>query len=133
MIHAVEFHSFCNAKQRCTNTKHPRYNDWGGRGIQFKFKNFKEFFSCLGEKPIGYVLDRVDNEGHYEPNNVRWIPASQSNLNQRQRKDNTSGIKNISKDSYNNWSFKYKNKRYFYGESFGDALACKLLFMETLT
>ena len=63
MIHAIEFHSFCNAKQRCTNTKHPRYNDWGGRGIQFKFKN----------------------------------------------------------------------KRYFYGESFGDALACKLLFMETLT
>ncbi len=133
MIHAIEYHSYHNAKQRCTNPNHPRYKDWGGRGIEFKFKSFTEFLQCLGPRPVKHSLDRIDNNGHYEVSNVQWTTYENQNLNQRLRKDNKSSIKNLSyNEQTDRWSFKFKNKRLFYGISFGDALATKLLYMETL-
>lgn len=84
----TEYTIFCNAKQRCRNPRNPAYKDYGGRGIEFRFKDFPEFFACVGPRPsINHSLDRYpDNDGHYEPGNVRWATAKQQAANQRKKK-----------------------------------------------
>jgi len=76
--------AYLTAKQRCTNPKHPKFKHYGGRGIQFLFTSFAEFYAAVGSKPSPHhVLDRKNNNGHYEPNNVRWVTHSVSLKNRR--------------------------------------------------
>jgi len=78
--------SYHGAKQRCNNPNAPRYEDYGGRGIEFRFKSIVELFNYLGDRPEGLTLDRIDNDGHYEIGNVRWATYSEQNRNQRKPK-----------------------------------------------
>ena len=73
------------AKQRCTNPKDPRYRDYGGRGIEFRFNSFAEFFADIGPRPVGHTLHRVNNDGHYETGNVRWATPKEQAANRRPR------------------------------------------------
>lgn len=76
--HHSEWLAYANAKQRCVNPKRPSYKDYGGRGILFLFKNFREFIEHIKPKPWpGLTLDRIDNNGHYEIGNVRWTTQKQ--------------------------------------------------------
>lgn len=77
-------------KDRCGNPRNKRYEDWGGRGITVcdEWKNdFQAFYdyvsklSHFGE--AGYSLDRINNDGNYEPNNVRWATRIEQNNNKR--------------------------------------------------
>ena len=78
--------AYANAKQRCTNPNKWNYKNYGGRGIQFKFNSFEEFEAELGPRPSGKSLDRYpDNDGHYEPGNVRWATPKEQRSNQRPR------------------------------------------------
>lgn len=79
---AKEYTIYTGAKGRCLNKNNQQYKYYGARGIKFLFKNFEEFKKTLGERPNGMELDRIDNDGHYEPNNVRWATKSQ-NINNR--------------------------------------------------
>lgn len=74
---------YMDAKSRCCNPKLRCYPNYGGRGIEFRFKSYKEFIAHIGPRPKGYVLDRIDNNGHYEIGNVRWVTWSESNTNKR--------------------------------------------------
>lgn len=47
-----EYNAFSAAKQRCTNPKNPMYASYGGRGIEFKFLNFEQFWKHIGKKTI---------------------------------------------------------------------------------
>ena len=87
--------AYHNAEQRCNNEKHTAYENYGGRGIRFKFSSFEQFFAELGNPPKGMTLDRKNNEGHYEPGNVHWATHREQNLNQRVRKDNSLGYRGI--------------------------------------
>jgi hypothetical protein len=81
-----EWVAYRGAKQRCLNPNHSRFADWGGRGIEFRFESYQQFLVCVGRRPgKGYMLDRIDNDGHYEPGNVRWVTARVSANNQRGR------------------------------------------------
>lgn len=73
-----------------SNKDYPRY---GGRGIKLhqpwaeSFIAFKTWLDeNLGPCPDGYTLDRIDNDGNYEPNNLRWASAKQQRSNRRDSK-----------------------------------------------
>jgi hypothetical protein len=84
-----ELHAFENAKARCTNPNNRKWKDYGGRGIKFLFTCFGEFYLELGERPSPqHSLDRKENNGHYEPGNVRWATKSEQARNQRPRRPN---------------------------------------------
>jgi hypothetical protein len=71
-----ELAAFNNAKQRCQNPNHPKFSHFGARGICFLFRDFMHFLKDIGPRPAGMVLGRKDNNGHYEPGNVRWVAPS---------------------------------------------------------
>jgi hypothetical protein len=75
-------------KQRCYNPNDPRYKDWGGRGIKICAEwltDYKAFEMYMGQRPKGYTLDRIDNDGDYEPGNVRWSTPKEQCVNRRKR------------------------------------------------
>ena len=83
------YRSWQNMKTRCLNSNHPQFKDWGGRGIKVceRWMDFANFLEDMGEKPEGLTLDRINNDGNYEPGNCRWATRKQQVQNQRDRKD----------------------------------------------
>ena len=93
-----EYRAYTDAKQRCNNPNCRIYKYYGGRGIEFKFKSFDEFISILGRRPEGHSLDRIDVNGDYTPDNVRWADWSTQMNNRRPHetpwlKGNTHNVK----------------------------------------
>ncbi len=80
-----EYRVFASAKNRCNNQSNHAYADYGARGIRFLFTSFEQFYAEVGPRPPGMTLDRIDNDGHYEPGNIRWTTQSEQNRNQRPR------------------------------------------------
>ena len=81
-----EYTSFHAAKKRCLNSNAKQYADYGGRGIEFRFKSFEEFYAEVGPRPepkFEYSLERIDNNGHYEKGNVKWATKVQQARNRR--------------------------------------------------
>ena len=81
-----EFDRFREAKRRCTDPHRRDYVRYGGRGVQWKFSSWAEAFAELGPCPAGKTLDRIDNDGHYEPGNVRWATPYEQRNNTRGRR-----------------------------------------------
>jgi len=73
--------------QRCTTVKHQAYKDYGGRGIKVCERwrhSFENFLDDMGKRPSPlYSLDRIDNDGNYEPGNCRWATQTEQTNNQR--------------------------------------------------
>lgn len=78
-----EYQAYYSAKSRCTKPRSRGYKHYGGRGIEFRFTSFEEFFGELVPRPVGMTLDRKNNNGHYEVGNVRWATWKQQNNNRR--------------------------------------------------
>jgi hypothetical protein len=60
-----------------------RFADYGGRGIKFLFDSFEQFFAELGPRPKGKTLDRIENDGNYEPGNVQWATPTEQLAHRR--------------------------------------------------
>lgn len=86
MYKTPEYHAWQSMFQRCENTKHPCYKDYGGRGISVceEWGSFDTFLLDMGMKPSSdYSLDRIDNNQGYNKDNCRWATRSQQNSNTR--------------------------------------------------
>lgn len=75
--------------QRCRNSNHASYKNYGARGIKMaeEFKDFKTYCNYVmalpGYDPENASLDRKDNSKGYEPGNLQWVPYSHQIANQR--------------------------------------------------
>lgn len=81
----AEYNSWMLMKGRCHNKNHPRYPEWGGRGISVCaewLNNPRAFIEYVGKKPTpAHSIDRIDNNKGYEPGNVRWASRQEQSAN----------------------------------------------------
>lgn len=93
-----EYRAWSQIKQRCLNPKVSGYKDYGARGIKVCdewINSFDAFYEHIGERPSPkHSIDRIDNNGNYEPGNVRWATLSTQNINKRKPKSK-SGITGV--------------------------------------
>lgn len=81
-----EYRAWDGMKQRCGNPNYHRFDEYGGRGIKVcdRWLKFENFLADMGEKPRDgqrWSIDRIDNDGNYEPGNCRWATVSTQNRN----------------------------------------------------
>lgn len=105
-------------KSRCLNSRNEEYHNYGGRGIKIsgrwlnhgkRGEGFSNFLADMGERPLGMSIERIDNNGNYEPGNCKWATEAEQKLNTRH-------VKKISRDgkflTQQEWSFRLFGKRH---------------------
>lgn len=93
MWKSKEYNSWDHMKRRCLNPNDPKYYRYGARGITVCARwlgdnGFQNFFNDMGFAPSpSHSIDRIDNDGNYEPANCKWsTPKEQANNTSRNRK-----------------------------------------------
>lgn len=84
-----EYHTWKNMLTRCRNPRVSDYKHYGGRGIKVcdRWLDFANFLADMGRRPPGLTLNRINNNGNYEPGNCEWTTRKKQNNNRRIRKD----------------------------------------------
>ena len=72
-------------KDRCDNPANHSYKNYGAKGITYptRWENYDNFLSDMGVCPVDWVMDRMDNNLGYHPQNCRWVPKGVSSKNRR--------------------------------------------------
>lgn len=124
------YNSWVSMKQRCTNPNDKRYAAYGGRGIKVCdrwFDSFENFLADMGKRPsLKHSIDRIDNDGNYEPGNCRWATNSRQIFNRHSY--GQSGFAGV-RQSNGKWeaSIRKEGKRHYLGryENKEDAIAAR--------
>lgn len=89
---------------RCIYPSQVHYPDYGGRGIKVcdrwlngdgGLTGFECFLADMGERPRGLTIDRIDNDGNYEPGNCRWVTQKENCRNTRATKLDVDSVRAI--------------------------------------
>ena len=81
-----EYRAWAKMRERCSSPKAKQYKDYGGRGIRVcsSWESFAPFLAYVGLRPTPqHTLGRIDNDGNYEPGNVRWETRTEQARNKR--------------------------------------------------
>lgn len=86
MKNTPEHNTWVRIRQRCNNPSNADYPSYGGRGIKVceRWDNsFKAFYEDMGDRPTKHSINRIDNNGHYEPSNCEWATDKAQARNKR--------------------------------------------------
>jgi len=80
-----QYKAWAGMLQRCSNKNARAYKYYGARGIKAcpRWFRFENFLADMGERPPGKTLDRINNDGNYEPSNCRWATPKEQQANRR--------------------------------------------------
>jgi hypothetical protein len=91
-----EYVTWLDMKAPCADPKHISYKNYGGRGITVCpewLRCFPAFYRDIGPRPPGMTLDRIENNGNYEPGNCKWSTRTEQNHNARPKGKRTPEVR----------------------------------------
>lgn len=83
------YNSYRSMIDRCTNPNNKAWHRYGGRGISVCDRwreSYQAFLDDMGQKPVNLSIDRIDNDGNYEPSNCRWATHEQQMRNRASKR-----------------------------------------------